>query len=249
MIDRDDIDALAGEYVLGTLDGVERHAVDTRRRTDPILDQAIRGWELRLAPLTADVAAVAPPADLLARIEGRLEGAEPPRVAAGAAGTGSAPVAAAVVIDLNRRLRRWQAATAVTTALAAGLAGLAVLRPVPPAEQSYVAAFVANDELPRFMLTIDLAKRELTIRPVGAERLAGRTYQLWIASDQLGPAPRSLGVLDDGSAPLQRRSLNAYDPNLLRAATFGVSIEPPGGSPTGLPSPGALHAKLLPVTP
>ena len=99
------------------------------------------------------------------------------------------------------------------------------------------------------MLTIDLAKRELTIRPVGAERLQNKTYQLWIASDQLGPAPRSLGVLDDGAAPLQRKTLNQYDPNLLRTATFGVSIEQSGGSVTGQPAAGALHAKLFPVAP
>jgi anti-sigma-K factor RskA len=244
MIDRDDIDALAGEYVLGTLDGVERFAVETRRRTDPVLDQAIREWERRLGPLTNEARSIAPPPDLFKRIEQRIEGA--PRVASASL---IAAQPASTVVDLTRRLRRWQFATAVTTAIAAGLAGLVVLRPAPPAEQNYVAAFVANDELPRFMLTIDLAKRELMIRPVGAERLQGRTYQLWIASDQLGPDPRSLGILDDGTAPLQRRSLDAFDPNLLRAATFGVSIEPAGGSTTGRPSPGALHAKLLPVTP
>jgi anti-sigma-K factor RskA len=153
------------------------------------------------------------------------------------------------VVTLQRRVRRWQWATAASSALAAGLAAFAWLTPQAPGPQSYVAAFVANDELPRFLLTIDLAKRELTLRPVGAERLQDRTYQLWIASDQLGPAPQSLGVLDDGSAPVQRRVLDQYDPALLRTATFGVSIEPRGGSPTGRPSPGALHAKLLPAAP
>jgi anti-sigma-K factor RskA len=34
---------------------------------------------------------------------------------------------------------------------------------------------------------------------------------------------------------------------LLQRATFGVSLERAGGSTTGRPSPGALHAKLLPV--
>lgn len=252
MIDHDDIHALAGEYVLGTLDGVERHAVDVRRRVDPILDQAIARWETHLSPLTSQVLDVAPPADLLRRIQQRLDAATPMRSQTSAAvtpGSGAAPTTGAAVIDLTRRLRRWQMATVATTALAAGLAGLVVLRPAPVTEQSYVAAFVANDELPRFMLTIDLAKRELMIRPVGAERLSGRTYQLWIASDRLGPDPRSLGILDDGSAPLQRRSLDAFDPNLLRTATFGVSIEQAGGSVTGRPAPGALHAKLLPVAP
>ena len=34
---------------------------------------------------------------------------------------------------------------------------------------------------------------------------------------------------------------------LLQRATFGVSLEPSGGSPTGRPTSPALHAKLLPV--
>jgi anti-sigma-K factor RskA len=241
MTEREDIDALAGEYVLGTLDGGERRAADARRRTDRALDEAIQAWERRLAPLQVEARTVTPPADLFGKIEARLP-------------SKSLPVAAGSnVVALERKVRRWQWATAASTALAAGIAALALLRPDvlnPRASGSmtYVGAFVANDELPRFMLTIDLAKRELTIRPVGAERLQGRTYQLWIASDQLGPAPRSLGVLDDGSAPIQRRTLNQFDVDLLRAATFGVSIEPAGGSPTGRPSPGALHTKLLPTS-
>ena len=89
--------------------------------------------------------------------------------------------------------------------------------------------------------------RELTIRPVGAERQPGKTYQMWIASDQLGPAPQSLGLVDETLAPT-RKSLAGFDANLLQKATFGVSLEPTGGSPTGRPTSPALHAKLLPVS-
>ncbi len=237
MSDRDDIEALAGDYVLGALDASERHLVDIRRRTDATLDGAITDWERRLAPLMVETRAVPPPPSLLRRIEAAI------------AGIVSQPTNDNVLV-LQRNLARWRGLAVATSALAASLALFAVFRDqvLPPKPQSFVAAFVKNDELPQFMLTVDLASRELTIRPIGADRLQGKTYQLWITSEQIGP-PRSLGVLDDGSGPLQRKSLDAYDPGQLQTATFGVSVEPAGGSPTGRPAPGALHAKLVPARP
>jgi anti-sigma-K factor RskA len=243
MSEPDDIDARAGEYVLGTSDATERAAVAHARLTDKRLDAAIQAWEKRLSPLGDDAWPVAPPSDLLRRIEHAIAQSE------GAATQAVTP--SADIIALRTRVKRWQAATVGATALAAAFAGVAIFRDMllPPKPQSFVAAFVAGDELPRFMLTVDLANRELTLRPIGAERLQGKTYQLWIASDQLGPAPRSLGVLDDGSSEVQRKVLRDYDPALLRTATFGVSIEDAGGSRTGRPAAGALHAKLVPAKP
>ena len=40
----DDIEVLAGEFVLGTLDLAERTAVAARRQREPALDAAIRDW-------------------------------------------------------------------------------------------------------------------------------------------------------------------------------------------------------------
>ncbi len=45
MTELDDIDGLAGEYVLGTLTRAERAEVEERRATDAVLDKAIHAWE------------------------------------------------------------------------------------------------------------------------------------------------------------------------------------------------------------
>lgn len=233
----DEIDALAGEYVLGTLDPAERASVAARRQREPALDEAITAWEARLAPLDDATAPVAPSAALYPRIErrindiGRIDPARPVDLA-----------------DLHRTMARWKRLAIAATAAAASLAiaiGLreTVLRPQQP---TYVAVFAKDDVLPSFYLTMDLEKRELTIRPIDAKKQPGKTYQLWIASDQLGTAPRSLGLMNEDLAPT-RKQLD-YDPALLRRATFGVSLEPEGGSPTGRPTSPALHAKLLPVS-
>src|SRR5207245_5381271 len=44
MTEDDDIDGLAAEYVLGSLDPIEREQVDIRRRSDAALSQAVKDW-------------------------------------------------------------------------------------------------------------------------------------------------------------------------------------------------------------
>src|SRR4051794_17325701 len=52
MTNAEDIDGLAAEYVLGSLDPVERMEVAARRHGEPALNDAIKAWERRLGPLT-----------------------------------------------------------------------------------------------------------------------------------------------------------------------------------------------------
>jgi anti-sigma-K factor RskA len=70
----DEADALAAEYVLGTLDAREREAVALRREREEKLDGAIIVWERRLGPLAETADPVAPRADLFDRISLRVEG-------------------------------------------------------------------------------------------------------------------------------------------------------------------------------
>ena len=50
MTEDDDIDGLAAEYVLGSLDPSERVAVEVRRRSDRALADAIAAWNAGLGP-------------------------------------------------------------------------------------------------------------------------------------------------------------------------------------------------------
>jgi hypothetical protein len=78
MTEEDDINGLAGEYVLGSLDAAERRQVDARRQTDASLAAAILAWERRLAPLSDRGQGVTPPADLIDRILSRISGQAAP---------------------------------------------------------------------------------------------------------------------------------------------------------------------------
>jgi anti-sigma-K factor RskA len=231
-----DDDFAAAEYALGTLDASERATLAARRLREPDLDEAIRAWEDRLAPLAEAAPEIAPPLDLLPAIHARIRGALPEASSGGA------------VVALERSLRRWRAlaiaASVLAGVLAIGFVGREATRQSAPRE--YVAILQKDAASPAIEVTVNLDKQELTVRPVAAQPPPGKAYELWIIDAKLG-APRSLGVI--GDTP-RGANLSAYDPAVVAGATYAVTVEPPGGSPTGKPSGTPVFVgKLIPVTP
>lgn len=237
MSDLTDIDALAAEYVLGTLEPGERVQVAARRQREPQLEAAIAAWEARLAPLADAVPPVAPPADLLAKIEQRL----------GKENSGASVMTSQAQL-LERRLRRWRHIALGASAIAASLLVTLGWREYqrPAFDQNYVAVFQKDDASPAFVMSVDLTTKTLTVRRVAAEVPAGKTYQLWIASDKLPPGPQSLGLVEAQSTQV-RDAIAAIDPAVVQTALFGVSLEPAGGSPK--PTGPVFHARLIPTSP
>jgi anti-sigma-K factor RskA len=105
--------------------------------------------------------------------------------------------------------------------------------------------FQKDEQSPAFLMSVDLDKRTISVRQVAADRLTDKSYQLWIAP-QPGAAPQPLGVLAHDEAAINV-TLAAYEPSVINNATFGISLEPLGGSPTGRPTGPVIHAKLLEV--
>lgn len=245
MTDHDDIDMLAAEYVLGTLDAEERAEVAQRRQHDADLEARILAWEARLAPLGDEIEAIAPGPDLLERIERRIDELEATLQTKSKSEDDTH--GATQVIALRRRLGFWRGCTGLATAAALVLA-VVLIAPFgeTPDAPPFVAVFQQDDQQPAFMLSVDLDSRRLNVRPVTATPLPDRSYQLWIKADALGPKPRSVGVLNDDLS-LPADALSDYDSELLKRATFGISIEPPGGSPTGQPTGSAIHGYLYPT--
>src|SRR6202011_2751400 len=124
------------------------------------------------------------------------------------------------VIRLSTEARRWRNFAALTTAIAAALVAMIAVgvyqpdllpegvRPKPrvqvvevktpavPALPSaqYVAVLQKEGGAPAFILTVDGATRNFTVRKVGAAPEPGKSFELWLISDKL-PRPRSLGVI------------------------------------------------------
>jgi anti-sigma-K factor RskA len=158
------------------------------------------------------------------------------------------------VVQLARRVSRWRRMTVVMGAIAALLAlyiGLAQFAPglVPlgpraqvvaqstaPAQLAarLVAVLQQEPTAPAFLLTVDPQSRTLVVRRVSATPEAGRSYELWLISSQF-PAPKSLGVVGNDEFT-QRPIPGNFDVATLRAASYAVSLEPSGGSPSGVPT-------------
>ena len=77
----DDRDALAAEYVLGTLSADERDQAEALLVIDPGFAEIVRVWERRLGELNVMVEAVEPPPDLWDKIRSR-PGSSAPSAAA-----------------------------------------------------------------------------------------------------------------------------------------------------------------------
>jgi anti-sigma-K factor RskA len=178
------------------------------------------------------------------------------------------------VIRLARRVRRWRAVAGFSTAIAAALVALIAVgalqpellpdavrpkpriqmvevkappTPAPPSGQ-FVAVLQKDGGSPAFILTVDAATRNFTVRRVGASPEPGKSYELWIVSDKL-QRPRSLGVIG-GNEFTTRPVLSGYDPEVVNQATYAVTVEPPGGSPTGVATgPIVFTGKLVETVP
>jgi anti-sigma-K factor RskA len=236
MSDTDDIEALAGEYVLGTLDAEERAEVAARRNREPGLDAAIRAWERRLSPLADLATPVAPPGDLYEQIIARIS-----------ATPQSAGESAAKVIDLTRRLNRWRFGALAASAIAASLMLFVGVRDfsTKPASKNLVAVLQKDAASPAFLVKVDIDNRVMTVQPVAAAHESGKSYELWIINDQLGK-PKSLGVIDTPRT-VAKPTLAAYTPEVIEGSTYAVTLEPEGGSPTGDPTgPVVFSGKMLP---
>jgi anti-sigma-K factor RskA len=179
------------------------------------------------------------------------------------------------VIAFSLQARRWRNIATGMTAVAAALVAMIAVQayrpellperlrpkatqqvaqvqppaPTPAAAQAqYVALLQTDGTSPAFILTVDAATKNFTVRKVGASQQPGKSYELWIVSDKL-QRPRSLGVIgsDDFTT---RAALAAYDPDTVNQATYAVTVEPEGGSPTGAATgPIVFTGKLIETVP
>lgn len=177
----------------------------------------------------------------------------------------------AKIIEFSSRATRWRNLATVAAALAASLFAVVVtqvVRPdwlpaalrgkprietvqvqVPaPVPAQFVAVLQKGADAPAFILTVDVATKAFTVRKVAAEGEQGKSYELWIVSDKL-QRPRSLGVIG-GDSFTTRAALAAYDADTINQATYAVTVEPEGGSPTGAATgPIVFTGKLVETVP
>jgi anti-sigma-K factor RskA len=210
-------DRLAADYVVGTLRGGARRRFEALLPAHPVLRGAVRSWQTRLMPLTHALPPVAPPARVWALIDQHLFGKAT-----------KAPTVSQAVQRWWEKLGLWQGLSAAASVAAIGL-GVALSLPAP-IQPPVVVVLSPNQSETRFVASVSADGRSLVLKPIdGATLTASQAYELWALP--ASGAPRSLGLVSaKGGTTVQRAQL------LKDTAAFAVSIEPPGGSPTGAPT-------------
>lgn len=220
-------DALAAHYVLGTLPALARARFARLARSDAVLNTAIRDWEDRLSPLAQSVPPVEPPERVWTAILARIDRA---------ADTGSASQRRTVWASVS--LWRGLALTGFATAIALALVLLSP--PLERPEATMVVVLAGPDAKPALVASADRNGRLLTIKAVTPLSLgADRSLQLW-ALPATGN-PRSLGLVP-ASGVAQIPLPVAAGTVLQDIPALAVSLEPRGGSPTGLPTGPVLYS-------
>ncbi|GAC1337729.1 MAG: anti-sigma factor [Acetobacteraceae bacterium] len=220
----EDRDLLAAEYVLGVLAPEQVRALEALALQDPALATSIAEWEQRLAPLAGLVPREPPPPTLWRRL---------------ALATGIDSVIADRARPRYRAWRSpglWRATTVASLALAASLAFLLLSRPVPLGQPMLAALAPAGAPGAMFLVRVDADGHAVIVASGNPTPPSGKAFELWALSAG-ATAPSSLGVLPETGRQL-------VVPNRPGTQLL-VSQEPPGGSPTGLPTGPVVFAGVL----
>jgi len=229
------LERLAAEYALRTLRGRARLRFARLARENAAAGRAVREWENRLGPMSLAVRGVRPHRRVWIAIQARLPDA------------GGA----------WESLAFWRNLGLVASGCAAALLVAFVVRdprfaPVPvekiaapkgQMQPAYVA--VLSDKAGKVVLLAyaDRHSDELWLKPNEMQSIdsAKQVFELWGLPKEPGGAPRSLGLI-----PLREKATiklaAAADQTLSDFPALAVSLEPVGGSKTGLPTGPVLYS-------
>jgi len=211
---------LAGEYVLGVLSLEARRRIETRMVSDQPFARLVARWQSNMASFNGEYQEQQPSVTIFQAIERRLF-VENQKVE--------------VRHGLWNAIGFWRGLSCVTSAVAAAAIfyiAAAQFTQAPTDANGVVAELSAPNDPVALRVSFNPTDGRLRIIPV-ADQSAEKSLQLWLVPGS--GAPTSLGVFEAGAdgellIPAELRS------RIGQGATLAVSVEPRGGSPTGLPT-------------
>lgn len=220
------IDALAAEYVLGTLSGRARRRFERWRSKEWHVERRVQAWEERLSGLALRLPPMRPSPHVWTQIEKRIG-----RTASGASPASSRPP------PVTQKRAPWQAIAAGLVLFAVLIGGYKLYRDSaqPPAMAPIATLTPEGASQPSWILAADDDLRMVrAIVGGGFVGEAGKSYELWALPDN-GGAPVSLGLMpEEGTA--DRELTEVQRAALVGASKVAISVEPEGGSTTGAPT-------------
>lgn len=226
-IDEPGDDLMAAELALGLLEADERAVALRRMLADPAFARDVETWRLHFAQLFDLWPGVEAPEGLIERIDATL----------GGPGT-------------DRRPSRlpWPLLAIASSALAACLLVVIAIRPEPAPVVFTPAPAPIERTGPVLVASLDYEKTPIasfydpsrgSLRVAASPDVAAnRVAQLWVIGAD--GVPHSLGLLTRAATALTVPAANRA--RLAAGAVLAISVEPLGGSPTGLPT-GPVVAK------
>ncbi|MEK9713829.1 MAG: anti-sigma factor [Thalassolituus sp.] len=211
------LDALAADYVMGTMEGRARRRFVRLMQTYQKVRERVWHWEQLLAPMNARIEDQMPPERVWQEISRRVGFIDTTQVAANDA----APL---------KGLMAWAGGFATAAVL---LLGVFLLRPDPvmvPAAMTEQMAVFTQGEQPLWLM--EVSGNELTVQATAAVQASDEhDYELWIVPED-GSAPVSLGLMPENGRITRALAVNTHD---IAIKAVAVSLEAPGGSVTGAP--------------
>jgi len=219
---------LAAEYVLGTMSARARRRFEINLKENPALRRAVAQWEKRLTPLALALPEIEPPSRVWQAIESRIRPGRQARRA------------------FWESLSFWRISSFASGLVALALLILVALPGVPPADDTRMVVVMNDLQTSNPAMTVSWeprkpGKRVMRIRVIGhADMAPGTAWELWMLPGK-EQKPVSLGLITthDAQTVIVPEPLAA---KLDGAEGLAMSVEPAGGSPTGLPSGPVLYA-------
>ena len=214
-LDRDEMTALAGEYVLGVLKPEEKDAFERELGRNRALAIQVAFWQDRLLEVAPSITPVEPSAGVWRRIERTLFDKPDKKELKG----------------VWNSLLFWRISGLASLAASALLAVALLTFMWQPEGPQYIAVLKAPNEVGNWLVSINSDTVRLRpLAPVAVE--AGKAIQFWTKPEG-ATRPTSLGLVPaDRPVELPVSKLPGLGPNQL----FEVTLEPQMGSLTGLPT-------------
>jgi anti-sigma-K factor RskA len=219
---------MAAEYVLGVLGADDRRAAQQRMMHDQAFASEVAFWEERLGMFADAVAPVAPPDRAWSRLARAIRLPDP-----------SKPPE-----SLWRSLVFWRSFALGSAVIAAASLGALTFVEIAPAPRApLLATLGAANGQPAFVAAVNADSTSLTVLPAALLTQDPRAMELWLIP--AGDKPHSLGLIVPGR-PVRIEVPRELTGRITPDTALAVSMEPPGGSPTGQPTgPVIASGKLM----
>ena len=218
------VDSLAAEYVLGTLHGSARRRFERLITDRGDVRFAVWSWERHLNGIASGLKPRTPSRHVWKNILRRIDPSKQAKTGV---------------------LTGWRGLWfALPTAVAAAWLAITLL-PAPSADR--IAVFADQNSQTMWVISADLDDGILKTEAVNVPPLASNTsYELWLLPPD--GTPLSLGLLPVDAGRTETQISTQLLGLLADSGGMAISLEPAGGSPTGLPTgPVVYQASLITI--